>query len=113
VTELARVDTEVHGEAYVVSAHGEIDISNAGQLLAAIEAAMPNGAHELVLDLTGVSYLDSAGVSLVLRLARRLQGRRQEMSLVAPEGSPVRAVLEVAGVPKVVPVLEAPAEAQG
>jgi len=110
VTELARIDTEVRGEACLVRAHGEIDLSNAGQLLAAIESAMPSGAHELVLDLTGVSYLDSAGVALVLRLSGRLQGRRQEMSLVAPEGSPVRAVLEVAGVPKVLPVLDRAAE---
>ncbi len=109
MTELARVEAEQRGSACLVRAHGEVDISNAQELLAAIESAMPNGAHQLVLDLTDVSYLDSAGVSLVLRLARRLKGRRQEVSVVAPEGSSVRAVLEVAGVPKVVPVLERPA----
>ena len=72
MTELARIDTEVRGEACLVRAHGEIDLSNAGQLLAAIESAMPSGAHELVLDLTGVSYLDSAGVALVLAASAAL-----------------------------------------
>ncbi len=89
---------------------GEIDISNAQELLAAIETAMPNTARNLVVDLTDVSYVDSAGVALFLRLAQRLRGRRQDMSLVSPPGSPVRAVLELAAVPKLVPLVERPDE---
>jgi anti-anti-sigma factor len=106
VTGLARVETEQRGAALLVRAHGEIDISNAQELLAAIETAMPIGAHQLVLDLSDVTYVDSAGVGLVIRLARRLQGRRQDMSVVAPEAGAVRAVLDLAGVPKIVPLLE-------
>jgi anti-anti-sigma factor len=106
VTDLARVETEQRDATCLVRVHGEIDMSNARELLGAIETAMPNSAEELVVDLTGVSYVDSAGVALLLRLAHRLQGRRQEMSLMAPHGSPVREVLELAAVPKLVPLVE-------
>jgi anti-anti-sigma factor len=107
MTQLASVEVEQREATCLVRASGEIDISNAQEVLAAIVAAVPNGAHHVVLDITELSYLDSAGVALVLRLSGRLQGRRLAMSLVVPPASPVRAVLEVAGVPKIVPLLDA------
>lgn len=106
MTDLARIDTEQRDAACVVHIHGEVDISNAEDVLAAIETAVPPGADELVVDLTGTSYLDSAGVGLLLRLGERLRGRRQEMRLVAPPDHPVRAVLDLAAVTKLVPVAD-------
>jgi hypothetical protein len=40
-------------------------------------------------------------VSLLLRLSERMQARRVGLSVVAPPGSPVRAVLELTGLPRV------------
>jgi anti-anti-sigma factor len=56
------------------------------------------------VDLTRTAYLDSAGVQLLFRLASKLRIRRHRMRLVVPEGSPVRTVLEIAGMPKVLPL---------
>ncbi|WP_328306581.1 STAS domain-containing protein [Streptomyces sp. NBC_00442] len=52
-----------------VTAVGEIDMSNAGELA----AALARTAGPLVLDLTGVEYLDSAGLSVLFPHAGRLQ----------------------------------------
>ena len=105
MTDLARIESEQRDARYVVSVHGEIDISNAEDVLAMIETGMPNSAEELVVDLTDASYLDSAGVALLLRLGSRLRSRRQELRLVAPLDSPVREVLELAAVPRLVPLV--------
>jgi len=104
VSELARVEAEQRGTLCLVRIHGEVDISNAQEVSAAIEAAVPNSALGLVVDLTDTMYLDSAGVALLLRLAERLQARRQQMSLVAPAESPIRVALELTGIPKVMRV---------
>jgi anti-sigma B factor antagonist len=104
VSDLARVEVDRRGEVCVVRLHGEVDISNAQEVSEAIEAAVPRDALELAVDLTGTDYLDSAGVSLLVRLAERLQARRQRMTLVAPSGSAVRAVLEITGVPNLMPL---------
>ncbi|MFF8726267.1 STAS domain-containing protein [Streptomyces sp. NPDC015171] len=48
---------------------GEIDMSNAGSLADALAA----GSGPLVLDLTAVEYLDSAGLSVLFAHAERLE----------------------------------------
>ncbi|AGS66982.1 STAS domain-containing protein [Streptomyces collinus] len=48
---------------------GEIDMSNAGSLAEALDAH----AGPVVVDLTGVEYLDSAGLSVLFAHADRLQ----------------------------------------
>jgi anti-anti-sigma factor len=104
VTELARVEAEQRGLLCVIRLHGEVDISNDKEVLAAIEMAVPHGALRLIVDLTHTTYLDSAGLALLFRLAERLQARRQQMGIVAPVESPVRTVLELTGLPRVIPL---------
>jgi anti-anti-sigma factor len=102
MSELARVDVEPGESMCVVRVRGEVDISNARRLLAAIEDALSNDTPTLTLDLTGTTYLDSAGVQILFVLAERLKDRRHHLRLVVPEESPVRAVLELTGLEKLV-----------
>lgn len=88
---------------------GEIDLSNAAEVLGTIEEAVPNDVSALVLDLSETSYMDSAGVQVLFRLVDRLGSRRQRLRLVVPKDAPVRAVLEMMDVPSVV-TLEASIE---
>jgi anti-sigma B factor antagonist len=55
----------------VVTAVGEIDLSNSGSLAAALD--QEPGPGPLVLDLTGVEYLDSAGLSVLFARADRVE----------------------------------------
>jgi anti-anti-sigma factor len=104
VSELARVEAEQRGILCVIRLYGEVDISNDREVLSAIEMAVPHSALRLIVDLTHTTYLDSAGLALLMRLAERLQVRRQQMLIVSPRGSPVRTVLELTGLPRVVPL---------
>jgi anti-sigma B factor antagonist len=56
----------------IVAARGEIDMSNAGSLRDALRSAAPNG-DLLVVDLTAVEYLDSAGLTALLDYLPRLR----------------------------------------
>lgn len=104
MSELARVEAEQRGILCVIRLYGEVDISNDREVLSAIEMAVPHSALRLIVDLTHTTYLDSAGLALLMRLAERLQVRRQQMLIVSPRGSPVRTVLELTGLPAVVPL---------
>lgn len=77
---------------------GEIDLSNAMELESLITDAVPNSVLGVVLDLSGVSYIDSAGVRLLLSLAGRLRWRGQDLVLAAPPDSRCRRVLSMVGV---------------
>ena len=103
-------DAELHAQRLdgqvVLSVHGEIDLENAGRARERIVRAVPSGAQGIVLDLTNVSHLDSAGVQLLFDLARRLQERRQELAVVAPSQSLLRDVLAVVSLDRVAAVAE-------
>ncbi len=87
-----------------VTVAGEIDLSNARDVLDAITRAVPEEARKVVVDLAAVGYLDSAAISMLFRLAATLTRRRQELWLVVPDTSPVRAVLRLTSLDRVVPV---------
>jgi anti-anti-sigma factor len=106
VSDLARVEGERQGTVCLVRVHGEIDLSNAQEVSSAIGSAMGQEARWLVVDLSDITYLDSSGVALLLRLAERLQTRRRQLHLVVPRRSPVRRVLVFTGLPRVIPVEE-------
>jgi anti-anti-sigma factor len=104
VSDLARVEGERQGTLCLVRVHGEIDLSNAQAVSSAIGSVMGQEARRLVVDLSDITYLDSAGVALLLRLAKRLRTRRRQLHLVVPRGSPVRRVLVFTGLPRVIPL---------
>lgn len=56
----------------VVTAVGEIDMSNAARFSEALRQAAPDGGR-FVVDLTGVEYLDSAGINALFAHASRIQ----------------------------------------
>lgn len=89
-------------EVVVVRIEEEVDLSNAERLGAQVAKAVPNSAAGLVVDLSGVAYIDSAGISLLFKLSERLQRRRQHLAVVVPEESPVRRVLVVSAFDRVV-----------
>lgn len=108
MSELARLETRRVGETQHVSVTGEVDLSNARPLLDAVAAAVPDDAAHVVLDLTHTTYLDSAGIAALFRLAERLRIRRQDLRLVVPPASPIRPVLRLTRLDHVIPVDDTP-----
>lgn len=91
---------------------GEIDMANADDLAREALAEVDNRDHGLLLDLSQVSYLDSAGIGWLVRLSRLLRERQLGFRLVVPERSVLRSSLEVGGIPGLVPTFPTVAAAQ-
>ena len=87
-----------HGRTVVAALRGEIDLSNASELLGAIVGFVSSDAASVVLNLSDVDYLDSAGIQLIYRLREDLRARGQSLVLVIPQRSAVDDVLRLAGV---------------
>lgn len=102
---LARVDARVDGGRALVRLDGEIDLSNADELEAELERHVA-AVQDVMVDLTQVRYLDSRGVWLLTRLARRLESRGTRLTLVAPPGTVAGEVLELTRMNEVVAVRE-------
>ena len=93
--DLASLKVEERGELVVASVSGELDMSVAPALGDEIAAAVPTSARALIVDLSGLEFIDSSGIAMLFSLARRLSSRRQQLHVVAPEGEPVHRVLEL------------------
>lgn len=101
---LAEFEFDQRDGIVIATVAGEVDSSNASELRLALSDRLPSAARALVLDLSGVSYLDSSGIQLVFELGRRLSARRQMMRLVVPPGAPMRRVLELCDVRATAPM---------
>ncbi len=77
------------GDRVEVRVTGEVDMSTAGQMF---EAAAADGAGAARLDLTEVTFFDSAAIHALVRLADRYRGALE----VLPSAQVLR-VLDISG----------------
>ena len=100
-----RIITHDDGRCLTLRLVGELDHAAAQTVMPGIEDAVEEYLpRRCVLDLSGVSFMDSSGIAVILKTDRLL---RQTGGVLALSGVPgqVRRVLDVAGLTKIVPVL--------
>jgi anti-anti-sigma factor len=80
----------------IVSPKGRIDTTTSGSLEDAVRHVVDGGARNLVVDLSGVEYISSAGLRVFLVLAKRMRDLRGKLVLSGMT-EPVRQVFQLAG----------------
>lgn len=88
----------------VVWVAGELDAFAVEPIRRLVGEVVTPSARGIVLDLSEVTYLDSAAVHLIGQLAANLRAHRQELRVVIPRSSPLRLVVAIAGLDTVVPI---------
>lgn len=88
---------------------GDIDMGSRPILEEAIER-LERDPVDLVLDLSGVTFVDSQGVNLLVQVRRVLQEAGASLTLARPSPA-VRHILEVTGVDAYIEVTDEPASA--
>jgi anti-anti-sigma factor len=83
----------------VLTVVGELDMSNAATLKAAVASSGGARQGRLVFDLSGLRFIDSAGIAVLLEAVERVGS----VSVRAP-APPVRRVIEVTGLTEVLPI---------
>jgi anti-anti-sigma factor len=94
----------------VVEVTGELDLSTVERWEKNVEA-VGRDASFVVLDLSEVGFVDSAGVRSLFRLARDTASRGTRLLIVAPRGGAVRRLLDILAIRSLTPVCESRAEA--
>jgi anti-sigma B factor antagonist len=80
----------------VVTVAGEVDIQTSPALEDQLASVVNQGHGSVVVDLSGVTFLDSTGLSALIGGLKRCQAVGGELRLVSPRPN-VRKVLEVTG----------------
>ena len=84
----------------IIGLNGKLSLENVHDFLATLR---PEPATHLILDMSGLSFLDSAGVGALVTLfvSRRKQGKTLALAALTVQGT---AVMQVAGLLKLLPV---------
>lgn len=86
-----------------VAVRGEVELASAPDLTVALDDAIRTSSGPFVIDLTAVDFLDSTGISCIVR-ARALLGQvNRQLALICPPGIARRAI-ELTGIDELVAV---------
>jgi anti-anti-sigma factor len=92
-----------HGENEVtVVLRGELDLATAPAAERALTLAGDGGKKAIVVDLSGLTFMDSTGLRLVLALHRRCQAEPRKL-VIRPGPPAVQRVFEVTNVEEILP----------
>ena len=113
MSELPPLDVDVAHTAYgaLVSIAGELDIATVPRLIDALAAEPAATAGALVVDLAGVTFMDSTGLGELVKLEHALAARAGRLAIACPEG-PARLLLDVTGLTEQLAVFATRAEAE-
>jgi anti-sigma B factor antagonist len=99
------VETEQLGPAtWVVALTGEVDLYSAPELKTRLAELTEAGAHEIVVDMTGTTFIDSTALGVLVRAVQRLRetdGGR--FGLVITDEN-IRRIFEMTGLERVFPI---------
>ena len=91
-----RIGTRSDGAWAVVSFAGDLDLAGMTAADEAVIAAIGNGAEGVLIDLTGVTFIGSEGIRLLLRAQEAGEGAGRPVRILAGEGA-ARRLIELVG----------------
>jgi anti-sigma B factor antagonist len=101
---MADVSFEREDTTVVAVLSGEVDMSNAASVRQQIAESVTPDEDALIVDLSDLSFMDSAGLHAVIELGTVLDERRQQLLLCVKHGSPIERAIEIIGLPHAVSV---------
>ena len=94
---------QTDGGVTVVAPAGRLDVAGAPALKEAMNNELTdNGPPKVVIDLEGVTFVDSTGLGSVIAALKQIRGKQGELRLAAPNQQ-VRVVLELTTLDRVFP----------
>ena len=106
------VDEAVDEATHVVSLRGEIDASTAPKLGSRLFGLADEGKRAVVVDLSGVTFIDSTGIGVLLNAATQFAGRHGQL-VVACGDERILRPFEIAGVARHLTICDSREKALG
>ncbi len=89
----------------IIAVTGEIDVATAPQLQENLHALIAQGRTALVLDLLGVTFLDSTALGVLVGALKRCREQGGDLQLVVSEPRIVK-IFEITGLTTVFPIVD-------
>jgi len=108
-TSVATVESE--GDPYtIVEVTGEADVTNCDSLREVLEAEVAKQPRTLIIDLSGLRFMDSSALHVILRANRAMDRQGSVLALASPR-EPVAKMLRLTAADQLIPVYASVREA--
>lgn len=94
----------------ILQVEGRVDGANADEFLTLLRASIGHNDRFVILDLEQLSYVGSAGLRILLMVAKKLHHKRGILVTCSLSES-ARKVFDISGIDKVIPVYPSRADA--
>lgn len=99
------------GEPYtLVELAGEADVTNSAALREVLDAEVAKQPRTLIIDLSGLRFMDSSALHVILRANRAMDRQGGVVALACPR-DPVAKMLRLTAVDQLIPVYQSVSEA--
>jgi anti-anti-sigma factor len=98
---------ERRGEAAVVSVLGEVDLASAEKLRAVLGVPEAQAAT-VVLDLRGVTFIDSSGLSVIVAEHQRAQAEQRRLVVAVEGAAMVERLFDLTGLHRTLTIVSDP-----
>ena len=101
-TSTLKLNTEINQHTLIVRVEGEVDLHVADLFRERVDAAFEQaGAQNLLLNLAGVSFIDSSGLGVILGRYKRVSQLGGKMSAVELQPQ-VEKIFEISGLLRII-----------
>ncbi|MFN8035452.1 MAG: STAS domain-containing protein [Acidimicrobiia bacterium] len=95
----AEFEVDDEGGVPVVSLRGEVDVASSPDLRDCLYRTIARGTERVVVDLAGLTFIDSSGLGVLVGALKRIRERGGELELRGLH-DPSRRVFEITGLTK-------------
>lgn len=88
------ITTRDEDGAKVLLLSGKLDASNSSDLVNVFEPLLKDGHRKFIIDLQEITFIDSAGLSALVKLYKKTRGQSARLWLAAPQDQ-VRRVFQL------------------
>ena len=93
----------------LITLSGALGLSNERQLRSALAEAVGDRSRELVVDLRGVTFIESSALAVLIHAHQQLERQARAMACVVRAG-PVRSLLDAVGLRDALLICDSPEE---
>lgn len=96
------VQSERRGDVHTIKLAGELDLANAAQVEQQLKRAEATDAATIMLDLSGLSFIDSTGIGLLICAQGRSRADSNRLTMLRGPAA-VQRVFDICGVNEMLP----------
>ena len=104
------INVSAHNTVRLVEVSGRVDSMNANELGTTLASEIDGGNLQLVLDLSSVEYMSSAGLREIVTALKKVKRKTGDLRIAQPSDR-VREVLEMAGLDDIFMIFNSQADA--